>query len=63
VLVIHDINFASAWSDYILAMKSGALVFRGTPQEVMVPQVIEDIFDLPVTIEQLNGQRIAVYYR
>lgn len=63
VLVIHDINFASAWSDYILAMKGGKLVFRGTPQEVMVPQVIEDIFDLPVTIEELNGQRIAVYYR
>jgi len=63
VLVIHDINFASAWSDYILAMKGGKLVFRGTPQEVMVPEVIADIFDLPVTIEQLNGQHIAVYYR
>lgn len=63
VLVIHDINFASTWSDCILAMKQGELVFRGTPQEVMVPEVIEEIFDLPVTIEQLNGQRIAIYYR
>ncbi|MEJ5174696.1 iron ABC transporter ATP-binding protein, partial [Erwinia sp. MYb416] len=63
VLVIHDINFASAYSDFILAMKDGQVVFRGTPEQVMVPEVIEGIFDLPVTIEQVNGQRIAMYYR
>lgn len=63
VLVIHDINFASAYSDHIIAMKGGEVVFRGIPAEVMVPSVIEAIFDLPVTIEQLAGQHIAVYYR
>ena len=63
VLVIHDINFASAYSDYILAMKGGEVVFRGTPAEVMRPEVIASIFDLPVSIEQINGQHIAIYYR
>ena len=63
VLVIHDINFAAAWSDYVLAMKDGKLVFRGTPQEMMVAEVIETIFDLPVTIARCNDQPIAVYYR
>lgn len=63
VLVIHDINFASAYSDHIIAMKNGEVVFRGIPAEIMVPSVIEAIFDLPVTIEQLGGQHIAVYYR
>lgn len=63
VLVIHDINFASAYSDYILAMKGGEVVFRGTPAEVMRPEVIAGIFDLPVSIEQINGQHIAIYYR
>ena len=63
VLVIHDINFASTYSDYIIAMKKGEVVFRGVPAEVMVPSVIESIFELPVTIEHLAGQHIAVYYR
>ncbi len=63
VLVIHDINFASAYSDYILAMKNGEVFFRGTPQEVMQPEVLEAIFDLPVNIELINGQRVAVYWR
>lgn len=63
VLVIHDINFASAYSDHIIAMKNGEVVFRGTPTEIMVPNVITTIFDLPVTIEHLAGQHIAIYYR
>lgn len=63
VLVIHDINFASAYSDHIIAMKSGSVIFRGTPADIMVPHIIEQIFDTSVTIEELAGQRIAVYYR
>ena len=43
ILVIHDINFASAYSDHIIAMKKGEVVFRGTPEEMMVPSLIEDI--------------------
>ena len=63
VLVIHDINFASAYSDHIIAMKNGDVVFRGIPADIMVPSVIEDIFELPVTIEYSAGQHIAIYYR
>ena len=29
VIVIHDINFASCYSDYIVAMKNGKLVHQG----------------------------------
>nr|WP_249215870.1 ATP-binding cassette domain-containing protein [Citrobacter sp. JGM124] len=63
VLVIHDINFASTYSDHIIAMKKGEVVFRGKPADIMVPSVIERIFELPVKIEQFGGQHIAVYYR
>nr|WP_244987185.1 ATP-binding cassette domain-containing protein [Winslowiella toletana] len=63
VLVIHDINFASAYSDHIIAMKEGEVIYRGTPQQIMHPQIIEAIFDTQVTIEQVNNQYIAVYYR
>ncbi|MDX3774560.1 ABC transporter ATP-binding protein [Chromatiaceae bacterium AAb-1] len=63
VLVIHDINFAAAYSDRILAMKNGQLIFDGSPQTIMTPQVLEQVFNLPVQIEQINGQPVAVYYR
>lgn len=63
VLVIHDINFASAYSDYIIAMRKGQIVYNGKPEEVMVSSVLESIFDTEVEIEQVRNQRIAVYYR
>lgn len=63
VLVIHDINFASAYSDHIIAMKQGKILYRGTPQTIMTSAVLGDIFDTEVTIEQIKGQPVAVYYR
>ncbi|SIT16567.1 iron ABC transporter ATP-binding protein [Insolitispirillum peregrinum] len=63
VLVIHDINFASAYSDRILAMKDGRLVHDGPPDHIMTPGVLEDIFDIPVHVEQVRGQAVGVYYR
>ncbi|QHM70031.1 ABC transporter ATP-binding protein [Mixta intestinalis] len=63
ILVIHDINFASAYSDHIIAMKQGQVLYRGAPQEIMRPDVIEEIFDTKVQIETLHGQYIAIYYR
>lgn len=62
LLVIHDINFASVYSDYIIALKSGKLCYQGTPNEIMNTSILEDIFDTPITIKELNHQKIALYY-
>ena len=63
ILVIHDINFASTYSDYILAMKKGALCYQGGPKEIMRADVLQDIFDTPVRIREIDGQLIAMYFR
>ena len=31
VVVLHDINFASCYSDHIIAMRGGRLAWQGTP--------------------------------
>ena len=62
VIVIHDINFASVYSDYILAMKDGQLVYQGSPQKIMNSAILEEIFDTPVKIENIHNQNIAIYY-
>lgn len=63
VLVIHDINFASAYADHIIAMKNGTILHRGPPPAIMTPAVIADIFDTQVHIEHIQGHYVAVYYR
>ncbi|MGW5876101.1 iron ABC transporter ATP-binding protein [Nocardiopsis terrae] len=63
VVVIHDINFASAYSDRIIAMRDGRVAYSGTPAEIMTSEVLLDVFDLEVRVEEVGGARIGVYYR
>lgn len=63
VVVIHDINFASAWSDRIVAMKDGAVVATGTPEEIIRADVLGSIYEMDITILEAGGQRLALYYR
>ncbi|WP_439328415.1 iron ABC transporter ATP-binding protein [Lonepinella sp. BR2357] len=63
VIVIHDINFASCYSDYIIAMKQGCLVQQGAVEDIMHPEVLAQIYDMPMNIQTINQQRIAVYFR
>ncbi|MHA7188684.1 iron ABC transporter ATP-binding protein [Arthrobacter sp. MDT2-16] len=62
VLVIHDINFASCYSDTILAMREGALIHQGTPEEIMTPEVLHRVYDVEIQVEQIRGNRIGVYF-
>lgn len=62
ILVIHDINFASCYSDRILAMKEGVLVCQGTPEEIMQPEILRDIYDMDIRVEVINGQHVGMYY-
>jgi iron complex transport system ATP-binding protein len=62
VLVVHDINFASCYSDRIVAMRDGAIVHEGTPAELMTPDVMRDVYDMDIRVEQIDGHRIGVYF-
>lgn len=63
VIVIHDINFAAAYSDQIIALKNGKLICHDTPATLMQPHTLESIFDTPVQVTQVNSQPLAIYYR
>ncbi|MBF4993821.1 ATP-binding cassette domain-containing protein [Arthrobacter gandavensis] len=62
VLVIHDINFASCYSDDIIAMADGKLLHQGPPSAIMQPEVLKDIYEIDIRIEEIEGNRIGVYF-
>lgn len=59
--VIHDINFAAKYSDRICAMKDGQIAAYGTPDEIMKPEILTNIFE--TKIEVINGPYgpVAIY--
>ncbi|KKW67411.1 iron ABC transporter ATP-binding protein [Lampropedia cohaerens] len=63
VIVIHDINFASTYSDRIIAMKKGRVAFAGTPAELIRPEVLRPLYELDIAVHEIEGQRICTFYR
>lgn len=44
--VIHDMNIASTYCDYIYALKKGKVSAMGSPEELFTKETIEKIFDV-----------------
>ncbi|WP_181310072.1 iron ABC transporter ATP-binding protein [Nocardioides campestrisoli] len=63
VVVVHDLNVASCYADTIVAMRDGKVVACGPPAEIMRPDLLEEIYGLPVAVHEIDGQLIATYYR
>lgn len=63
VLVLHDINFASCYSDDIIAMKDGKIVKIGDTNDMINSGVLKKIYGMDIPIETINGNRICVYFR
>ncbi|RNE48707.1 ABC transporter ATP-binding protein [Corynebacterium alimapuense] len=62
IIVLHDINFAAQYSDYICAVKAGKIVEFGTPEEIMRDEILTDIFNTPVQVIQGPNGLIAAYH-
>ncbi|PIG95215.1 ABC transporter ATP-binding protein [Gloeocapsopsis sp. IPPAS B-1203] len=46
VMVLHDLNQACRYVDYLVALKQGGIYAHGTPQEVMTEEVVREVFGL-----------------
>ncbi|MFK0383828.1 ATP-binding cassette domain-containing protein [Agrobacterium sp. NPDC090273] len=50
VVVLHDVNMAARFCDEIVALHSGRLIARGTPQEIMNPETLEKIYGVKMDV-------------
>lgn len=63
VMVIHDINFASAYADNMIAMKGGRLIRSGTVDEMMTDECLSKIFGMNCNVQDVCGDKVCVYYK
>ena len=57
VLVHHDLNLASEFSDKMGLMKNGRLIALGAPEEVLVREALEEAYEVPIEVVEVNGKR------
>ena len=62
ILVLHEINYASFYSDYICAFKNGKIAKYGTVKEVIQKEVLSEIYQVDFEIMEIEGKPLCIYY-
>ena len=56
IMVLHDLNQAARFADYLIAMKDGKIVKAGNCEEVMNHQVLKKFFKLMLKLAEIHEQ-------
>jgi len=62
VLVLHEINYAAFYSDYICAFADGKIAKFGTVREVMTKETLARIYKVDFEIMEIAGKPLSIYY-
>lgn len=62
VIVLHDINFASVYSDRIVALKDGRVVKDGPTDEIINSESLNEVYDMHIPVHMQDGCRFCVYF-
>ena len=62
ILVLHELNYAAFYSDYICAFVDGKIAKFGTVEEVMNKKTLSEIYNVDFQIIHIGGKPLSLYY-
>lgn len=62
IIVMHDINFASCYSDNIVVLKDGKIVRSEESSSIIDKEFLEDVYEIEFDIKNINNNKICVYF-
>ena len=62
ILVVHDINIASTFADYIVEMKNGEIIESGLTEDIINNEILYKIYEINFQIENFKNKKICLYY-
>lgn len=62
ILVLHEINYAAFYSDYICAFVRGKIAQFGTVEEVVTKEKLSAIYRVDFEIRNIQGKPLSIYY-
>lgn len=60
VMVLHDLQQAAAYCDYLIAMDGGQISTVGSPQEVITPRFLRDVFEIEAKVSFAEDYPIII---
>ena len=65
VMILHDLNLAARYADYMIAMQDGDVIAHGTPTEVLTPELLRGVFEIDAAVitDQRTGSPLIIPHR
>jgi len=60
--VLHDIQLACRYSDYLYLMKEGEIVYQGTPKETITPESLQAVYGVQSKVTWTEDQQAMIHY-
>lgn len=62
VVVVHEVNYAAAWADHVVALKEGRVAATGTPAQVLTSETLSTLYDTDVEVTQHRGRPLVLHH-
>lgn len=63
ITAVHDLNIAAMYCDWLYAVKDGRVVGQGTPQALLTPEFIRQVYEVEAEVStDRNGMLRVLYY-
>lgn len=62
ILTLHEINYVSFYSDYVIAIKDGSIIKEGRTKEVFNKNILKTLFQVDFDILQYLQKPISIHY-
>ncbi|MBK1971120.1 iron ABC transporter ATP-binding protein [Campylobacter sp. TTU_617] len=62
IVVLHDINFASIYSDEILALKDGKVVKFDHTEKIIDSEILKEVYDMEIPLMEFKNKKICLYF-
>ncbi|WP_158895294.1 ABC transporter ATP-binding protein [Amycolatopsis anabasis] len=63
IVALHDLSLAARFCDRLLLLHQGALIATGTPQEVLTPDRLREVFEIDAEISHDGLGNLTIAYR
>ncbi|WP_432543980.1 ABC transporter ATP-binding protein [Kineococcus sp. SYSU DK002] len=62
VVALHDLNLAAAYCDVVVVLRAGSVVAAGTPEEVLTPELVHDVYGVRAHVAPGPHGRLTVVF-
>ena len=63
ITAVHDLNIAAMYCDWLYAVKDGRVLGQGTPQALLTPEFIRQVYEVEAEVStDRNGMLRVLYY-